>query len=70
MKSVIATNVRRIINEQGLKQYAVAKKAGYSLQSFNNMLNGRKRITDIDVAILATALGVEPNALFAIEEEM
>lgn len=68
MKSIIGENVKAILQERGLKQRPVAKKAGYSEQTFNNMLNGRKVITDVDVLNLATALEVTPNELFEEQE--
>lgn len=62
--SVIAQNTRRIIRERGLKQCAVALKAGYSVKTFNNLLTGRKIITDRDIEAIATTLEVTPNELF------
>ena len=69
MKSIIAENVRNIINQKGLKQRAVAMKAGYSLQTFNNMLNGRKIVSDVDVANIAIALNVPVSLLFEEKTE-
>jgi plasmid maintenance system antidote protein VapI len=37
-------NVRDIISNAGLKQGAVAEKAGFKEMEFSNMLNGRKAI--------------------------
>lgn len=68
LKSVISMNVKRIIENKCLKQSSVARRAGYSVQTFSNMLNGRKIVTDVDVLNIATALEVDANALFAIEE--
>lgn len=68
MKSIIAPNVRKIIEYRCLKQSLVAKRAGYTPQSFNNMLNGRKIITDVDVLNIANALDVDVNTLFRREE--
>lgn len=65
MKSLIALNVKQIIKDRCLIQAAVARKAGYNPKSFNNMLNGRKVISDCDVKAIADALQVEPNQLFA-----
>ena len=62
--SVIAENTRRIINERGLKQCAVARKAGYKGKTFYNLLSGRKVITDKDIQAIAKALEVTPNELF------
>lgn len=67
MKSAIADNVKKIIKVKGLKQNALAKRAGYTDKTFSNMLNGRKVITDVDVSNIANALGVEPNELFAMD---
>ena len=64
MKSEIANNVKAIIKEKGLLQRAVAEKAGYDQKVFNNMLNGRKIITDLDINPIANALGVDPNTIF------
>lgn len=69
MKSAIAENVKRIIKDNCFKQSAIAEKAGYTCKSFNNMLNGRKIITDIDVAKIANVLKVEPNDLYRKTEE-
>ena len=53
--SIVAENAKRLIYEKGLKQQAVAKKAGYKYNSFNSMLNGRKVITSDDVCKLSEA---------------
>lgn len=68
MKSCIADNVRIIIREKCLKQGAVAQKAGYNYQTFSNMLNGRKIVTDEDVMKISNALSVSPNELFGIKK--
>lgn len=65
-QSVIAEKVKQIINERCLRQGAIGEKAGYDEKKFSNMLNGRKIITDVDVANIANALGVEPNELYGI----
>lgn len=69
MKSVIAENVKQIIKEKGMLQKAVAERSGYASSVFNNMLNGRKIITDVDVKKISIALQVEPNELFGIEKK-
>ena len=43
---------------------AVAKKAGYSAQEFNSMLNGRKLIRACDIPNIAKALEVDVNELY------
>lgn len=62
--SAVTRNTKRIISSRGLKNRAIAKRAGYSEQQFSAMLNGRKIIKDCDVAAISNALGVTPNDLF------
>ncbi|WP_297642810.1 helix-turn-helix transcriptional regulator [uncultured Bacteroides sp.] len=66
LNTVVIPNIRRIIDERGLKQYAVAEKAGYTKQQFNAMLTGRKLITDIDICKITSALNVDANTLFMV----
>lgn len=63
-QSAIAENTRKIIESRGLKQRAVAQKAGFSAQQFSALLNNRKVIKDVDVIAIANALDVTPNDLF------
>lgn len=67
MESAIALNVRRIIEQKGLKQGAVARKAGINEKTFNNMLNGRKIIADYDIPKIMNALDITPNEIFGID---
>lgn len=69
MKSVIAENIKAIIQKQGYKQSAVAVKAGYEPSKFSNMLNSRKTIADYDIPPIANALGVSPNELFGVGKQ-
>lgn len=62
--SIVATNAKQIIKKKKMLQAAVAERAGYQYQTFNNMLNGRKIITANDILPIAKALGVTPNDLF------
>ncbi len=62
----VAKNTKRIIKEKCLSQGAIANKAGYDGKVFSNMLNGRKKVTDIDIIRISQALNVEPNELFGI----
>lgn len=68
MKSIVADNVSKIIRDRCLKQCAVAAKAGYSKQQFNDMLKGRKLIKDVDIPKLASALEVDANTLFKVDK--
>ena len=62
---VLPINIVRIINEKGMKQCAVAERAGYSKQQFSDMLNGRKIIKAYDLFRIVDALGVEAADLLA-----
>lgn len=63
-KSCIVENARRIIARKGLKNKAVAARAGFSEKQFSALLNHRRIIKDTDVVALASALEVTPNELF------
>lgn len=63
--NLIATNIKRIITEKGLKQCAIAARVGMSTSMFNALINGRKTIKAEHIPILADALGVEINTLFS-----
>ena len=68
INDIIAPNIRKIIKEKGLKQCAVAEKAGYSPRQISAMLNGRRLILDIDVCKIAEALDVDANTLLRREK--
>lgn len=60
----VAKNVLYIMKNKGLKQCAVAARAGYPPQTLNDMLKGRRLIKVNDVVMLAHALDVAPGCLF------
>lgn len=60
----IASNIRNIIDENGLKQKFVAEKAGFTESDFSRMMTGNKIIRAEYIPALAQALGVTPNDLF------
>lgn len=61
---LVALNTKKIIRDKGIKQYVIAKKAGYNEKTFSAMLNGRKLIKACDIPPIANALEVTPNELF------
>lgn len=65
-RSCIAENTRRIIAHKGLKNKAVAARAGLSEKQLSALLNHRRIIKDTDVIALAAALDVTPNELFGM----
>ena len=60
---ILICNIRRVIKEKGLKQCAVAKKAGFNPQIFSAMLNERKIITAEHIPNIAYALDCFVNEL-------
>lgn len=67
--SVVADNLKFCINDRGLKQSAIARKAGFSPQEFSDMLNGRRIMRAIDIVNIINALdNVDANDLFGIKE--
>ncbi len=66
--AVVAENIKNIIEERGLKQSALAKKAGFSTQEFNAMLNGRRLIKAIEMVSIMDVLNVDANTLFSKKE--
>lgn len=61
---VIRMNIRTIIKEKGFLQKAVATRAGYSKQTFNNMLAGRRIIRADEIPRIAGALGCDSRDIF------
>ena len=68
VRSIVADNVRTIIETQGYKHAAIAERAGYTRQQFSDMLNGRKLILADDCVKLHKALGCTYNDLFRLPE--
>lgn len=65
----IANNIQEIIDEKGLKKYAVARMAGISGQKLSDMLAGRATIKAEHVPPLCKALGVDANRLLGLENK-
>ncbi|MGI5960090.1 MAG: helix-turn-helix domain-containing protein [Massiliimalia sp.] len=64
---VVANTLRELIQEKGMKQKAVAQKAGLSEWDLSAILHGRKLILADHIVGLAQALEVDPNRLFGYE---
>lgn len=60
----VSLNIVRIMEQNGQKQCAVAKRAGYSKQVFCNMVNDYRVMRPDDIIRVAKALGVAPEELF------
>ena len=64
----IIESVRSFIELKGLKQCAVAERAGFTPQEFSNILCGRKVFKTEYVAPVCNALGITPNELFGVTD--
>lgn len=64
----VADNIRRILDEKGLKHVKVAQKLGISKSEFSHMLNGKKIIRACHIPLIAQALGCSYDELFAADE--
>lgn len=62
--TVVAENIKHIIEDRSLKQSAIAKKAGFSTQEFNAMLNGRRLIKAVEMVSIMNVLEIDANTLF------
>lgn len=58
--------VRAYIEENGLKQKAVAEKAGISTVTFNAIMNGKRTLYADDLRAICLALNVSPEIFFEI----
>ncbi len=53
--------VRAYIDENGIKQVAVAQKAGISSVTFNAIMNGKRTMYADDLKAICLALNVSPE---------
>ena len=60
------TNIRKTIEESGLKQKFIASKMGISEQILSQMLNGTRKITADDFLQLCIVLNTDPNTLYGV----
>ena len=60
----IAAGIRQLLSERGLIQKAVAIRAGFTPQQFNDMLNDRKTIKATDIVPISRAIGVSVQEIY------
>lgn len=61
---MLPVNIACAIKARGMKNNAVAERAGFSAQQFSDMLNGRKIIKPCDILAISDAIGVSVGDLF------
>ena len=59
--------VRRYIDDQGIKQVAIAEKAGISKNTFNAILNGKRTMYADDLRAICLALNVSPEMFIEVK---
>lgn len=64
----VAEKIKQDIKKKGLKQYAVADRAGIDRQLFYQLLNGRRKFDISYLAPICKALGTSPNEYIEWEE--
>lgn len=57
--------VRRVIRRSGMKQVAVAERAGMTKQQLSDVVNKRRRLEADELFSICEALGITPNDIFA-----
>lgn len=59
--------VRAYLDDNGLKQVTVAKKAGISKVTFNAMMNGKRTMYADDLRAICLALNVSPELFIDVK---
>ena len=66
---VLSKNIRKLINEKGLKQKAVANRCKINERNFSNMLCNRQLIRPEHIPMIASALDVSIDDLFKTDSK-
>lgn len=67
--AIIVSNIRRMLDEKGIRQTKVAEKLGITKHAFNNMLFGRRIIRAEYIPGIAKALGCTCNDIFRVPKD-
>ena len=62
-ESILAPNLKRILDERGMKLKRAAEKCGYPEKAFSDLLNGRRIVRDRDVFIISQRLNIPYRSL-------
>lgn len=62
--------VRTYIDDNGLKQISIAKKAGIPKSTFNAILNGKRTLYADDLREICIALNVSPELFIDIKTKL
>lgn len=67
MNNPVSNNIKRILNEKGLKQVFLAEKLNETPASISNMLQNKKIIKSDDIQKIAYILNIPIDELFKTE---
>lgn len=65
----VSEKIKKIIKDEGLKQYAVADRAGIDRKQFNALLNKKKTFVVDYLPRICKALNKTPSEILDYEEE-
>lgn len=63
----IRQRIKDCINEKGIKQYVIARKAGFSPKQFSAMMTGKRKIYADDIVLICAALNVPADEFIKLE---
>ncbi len=65
---MVYEKVRAYIDKNGIKQVAVAQKAGIPKVTFNAIMNGKRTLYADDLRAICLALNVSPELFIEVRE--
>ncbi len=65
---MVYEKVRAYIDENGIKQVAVAQKAGIPKVTFNAIMNGKRTLYADDLRAICLALNVSPELFIEVRK--
>ncbi len=65
---MVYEKVRTYIDENGIKQVAVAQKAGIPKVTFNAIMNGKRTLYADDLRAICLALNVSPELFIEVRD--
>lgn len=60
----VCDRLKLYINDKGLKQKTIAKKAGFTENQMSQILSGKRNISADELEIICNAIGTDPNAIY------
>ena len=64
---LVYEKVRKYIDDHGMKQVAIAEKAGISKTTFNAIMNGKRTMYADDLRAICLALNVSPELFIEVK---